>query len=110
MQLNKIEKAGPEPAFIFMQAANCLHSNHMDEPFILTVPYKGKNLDFDAQLQITGYTHRFQVMVNETEVFFEKDDEGEYRALVYTADDQPTPHLDRDLLQAIAEKIVAILA
>ena len=82
----------------------------MDEPFILTLPYKGKNLELDAQLEMTGYTHRFRVIVYETEVFFEKDDEGEYRAFVSTIDDKPIPHLDRDLLQAIADKIIAILA
>ncbi|MBD0298586.1 MAG: hypothetical protein ICV84_25860, partial [Flavisolibacter sp.] len=54
----------------------------MDEPFKLPVTYKGKELLFPAHLLQLGYTHKFQVQVNGYEVFFEPDEERNYRAVV----------------------------
>jgi hypothetical protein len=83
----------------------------MYEPFVLTVPHKGKDRELEAQLEQTGYTHRFLVRVDETEVLFERDEEGYYRALLPpTASEQEAARLDRELLQAIAQQIEAILS
>jgi hypothetical protein len=53
----------------------------MQEPFDLPVNYKGQELFFPAQLQQSRYTYRFAVDVYGQEIFFERDDEGGYRAL-----------------------------
>lgn len=60
-----------------------------------------------AQLIQQGYTHKFQVTVEDLEVYFEPDEEGSYRALV-DADSLPK-HIEPALLQAIAEAIETIL-
>lgn len=82
----------------------------MDEPFIITVFYKGKEQNFEAQLFTTTYTFKIQVTVNETEVFFERDDEGNFRALAATPDDRKFQSVDADLIKAIAGKIEEILS
>ena len=83
----------------------------MEEHFVLTVPYKGGELDLQAQLQLLGYTHRFVVWINETEMYFERDDAGDYRALLPPhVTEKEAQHISPQLLQAIAEKIQEILA
>jgi hypothetical protein len=82
----------------------------MDEPFTLTVPYKGEQHEFETELIVTGYTYKFRTMVNSTEVFFERDDAGEFRALAPNADAKQLQSLDPGLLQAIAQQLEAILS
>ena len=82
----------------------------MDEPFTLTVNHKGQQHDFEAELVVTGYTYKFRIMVNDTEVFFERDDAGEFRALVPNADAKQSHALDAGLLQAIAQQLEVILS
>ena len=53
----------------------------MQDDFSITVPYKGKDREFNVNVMVTGYTYKFHVMVDETEVIFEKDEEGNYRAM-----------------------------
>lgn len=82
----------------------------MDEPFTLTVNYKGTQHDFETQLIITGYTYKFRMLVNDVEVFFERDDAGEFRALAPDADAKQLHALDPALLQEIAQQLEAILS
>ncbi|MEO5684625.1 MAG: hypothetical protein ABIQ88_18430 [Chitinophagaceae bacterium] len=83
----------------------------MTEPFLLTVNYKGREIDFTAQLVLQGYTHKFKVLVNNTELYFEPDEEGAYRAVKMPGqEDDQLVVTDRDLLSAIQQKIAAILA
>ncbi|HEV7333915.1 MAG TPA: hypothetical protein VGN63_22970 [Flavisolibacter sp.] len=79
----------------------------MDEQFELPVLYKGEEVHFPAQLQQSGYTHRFVVDVYGTEVFFEPDEERSYRALIDPENTEK--QLPLDLLQAIAEGIALVL-
>lgn len=53
----------------------------MTDEFTLSVNYKGQEHHFTARLIMQGYAHKFQVMVYETEVYFEPDEEGSYRAV-----------------------------
>jgi hypothetical protein len=79
----------------------------MDEPFDLPVIYKGQELLLPAQLIQQGYTHKFRVMIKDVEVYYEPDEEGNYRALV---DPETLPKsLEPELLQIVAESIEAIL-
>jgi hypothetical protein len=81
----------------------------MDESFNLPVVYKGEELLFSARLQQFGYTHRFVVDVYGQEVFFEPDEERNYRALVDPEQLYSNKKISIDLLQAISEGIEAIL-
>ena len=80
----------------------------MDEPFIITTTFKGMDLDFTASLQILGYTHRFAVNIGGSEVFFERDEEGQYRAFI--PPEKENSKIDPALLQSIAKSIQDILA
>jgi hypothetical protein len=80
----------------------------MDEPFIITVNYKGADRDFEATLQVFGYTHRFHVAVEGTDILFERDEEGSYRAILPPEHTGKIP--DTGLLQCIAQAIERILA
>jgi hypothetical protein len=84
---------------------------YMTDDFNLIVEYKGEVKGFPAQLVIQGYTHKFKVVVDGIEIFFEPDEEGSYRAVKMPWQDQKQlEKVNRDLLKAIQEKIVAILA
>ena len=80
----------------------------MDEPFVITVNHNGGEREFDASLQVFGYSHRFHVMVDGTEVLFERDEEGNYRAIIPPEHTGKIP--DAGLLQSIALAIMQILA
>ena len=83
----------------------------MNEPFEITVPYKGGNLSFNARLIRYGYTHRIIVSVFGRDVAFERDEERNYRALVVDPAGTAITNKDLDvgLLGAIAETIEQIV-
>jgi len=80
----------------------------MDEPFLIPVHYKGAERQFEATLQVLGYMHRFHVTVDGTVVYFERDEEGSYRAIVPPEEKGKAP--DMELLRGIAAAIEKILA
>jgi len=80
----------------------------MDEPFIITVNHNGAERAFEASLRVFGYSHRFHVIVEGTEVLFERDEEGNYRAIIPPENTGTIP--DTGLLQSIARAIEQILA
>ena len=82
----------------------------MKEPFVITANHAGKEKEFEAQLFITGYSHRFRVMIDGMEVFFERDEDGNYRAVAATGNTEPAmKKIDAALLQSISIAIEAIL-
>jgi len=83
----------------------------MTDEFDLIIDYKGEQKNFPAILLLQGYTHKFKVMINDKEVFFERDEEGSYRALrMPWQNEKELEKIDRNLLKAIQEKIQTILA
>ena len=79
----------------------------MEETFQLPVTYRGKELQFDAQLLQLGYTRKIQVDVNDMIVFIEKDDEGNYRAIL--GDIQNESKIDKALVKEIVNSLELIL-
>lgn len=83
----------------------------MEDIFILEVEYKGSLHEFPAQLQMVGYIHRFIVTLPTMDVWFELDDDGQYRAIIpYDVPHSEGDKIDVALLQAIGAKIESILA
>ena len=83
----------------------------MDEPFTISVFYKGKQLDFEARFQQRGYSHRFLILVEGIPMFFERDEEGSYRALLPPeAAREKKPVIEAELLKALAAAIESILS
>ena len=73
----------------------------MNEPFNIPVNHQGTEHEFKARFERWGYTHRIAVLIDETTVTFEPDEEGGYRAF----GDQPG---DTALLQAVADKLAKL--
>jgi hypothetical protein len=83
----------------------------MTDHFILTVNYKGHDSDYPAQLLLQGYTHKFKVRINDTEVFFEPDEEGLYRVVQMPGQDLSSlATIDPHLLELLQQKLVEILS
>ncbi len=80
----------------------------MDEPFLLTVTYKGKEYNFETRLQTTGYNHKFHVMINELEVTYEPDEERNYRAMLAEGAHAKVTDNDRALIQVVGDKIQSV--
>lgn len=81
----------------------------MDEGFELPVLYKNKEIHLPATLLAYGYTYKLQIAINETLVLFERDEEGEWRALVAPDDAAANKNIEPELLQAIVVAIETVL-
>jgi len=84
-----------------------LYLRLLEEPFFIPVSYKGKDLQFEATLQRRGYVYILAVDVYSTIVSFEKDEEGNWRALIPPEEKGKTP--EGELLRTIAETIESLL-
>lgn len=83
----------------------------MSEPFVLEVEHNGNLLQFETRLLQLGFTHKFSVLVDEVEIFFERDEEGGFRAIVPDGvDEKSKRRLDPSLLQSIAQTILSGLS
>lgn len=80
----------------------------MDE-FELDITFNGKELTFPVQLLNFGTSYKLQVEIEGTKVFFEPDEERNWRAVLSYEDMQANKKINPELLKAIAEKIDAIL-
>jgi len=80
----------------------------MNEPFIISVTYQGTEQEFKARFERWGYTHRILVLIDETTITFEPDEEGGYRALAGTDLAAIAGTLNVDLLRAVAEKLAGL--
>ncbi len=54
----------------------------MEHFFVLPVNYKGEALNIKSRLVTFGYVYKFYIIVNGSELVFEKDDEQNYRVIV----------------------------
>ena len=81
----------------------------MDEGFELPVRHNGKELLLPSQLVSFGWTHRINVEVYGIPVSYERDEEGQWRALVSAEDLAANKNIDVGLLEAIAHAIEEVL-
>jgi hypothetical protein len=70
----------------------------------IDIEYKGERLSFPVELVKWGYTYRVVIRIKDTEVHFEPDEEGSYRAVV--ADN--SVGIDTTLLEAIITQLAEI--
>ena len=79
----------------------------MDEQFEIPVTYCGKELQFNAELLRVGYIHKILIDVNGQMISIEKDDEGNYRAIL--VDLESENKIDKGLIKAIVESLEELL-
>lgn len=75
------------------------------EEFELTVIFNGKELRFPVQLLNYGTSYKLQVEIEGTRVFFEPDEERNWRAVMTYEDMQANKKLNIELLQVISETL-----
>ena len=81
----------------------------MNDPFYLPVHFQGNDLAFPAQLfNLGAYTHKIKVSVYGIDILFERDEDGEYSAVVDSDSQKGVDKLDRELLKAVADAITRI--
>lgn len=69
----------------------------MDETFDLPVFYNNEEILLPAQLHQYGYTYKIEVEVNGRSIFFERDEERNWRAIA-----ENNTSVNFELLQAIS--------
>ncbi|TDH18354.1 hypothetical protein EXU57_23645 [Segetibacter sp. 3557_3] len=74
----------------------------MTDTFEIPVIYNNAELLLKAQLVKAGYTYKFNVEVEDTNIMFEPDEENNYRAVVEPEKLADLKHVNTGLLQAIA--------
>ena len=81
----------------------------MDDDLEVPVIYKNQELIFYAKFIQFGYSYKFEVDVNGTLVFFEPDEERNFRALIDPAIDHENHNIDKELIGLIAEALEEML-
>lgn len=83
----------------------------MSEDFTLTVIYKGASQDFTGRLLMQGYTYKISFLIDQTEVYFERDEEGYFRVISMPGqDEKKLEKIDKRLLQSLKEKLEEVLS
>lgn len=80
----------------------------MDE-FELALKHKGKELLLPVRLMNYGTSYKLEVEIEGTNVLFEPDEERNWRALISYEDVLANKHMDKVLLELIANELSAIL-
>jgi len=81
----------------------------MVEDFKIPVLYNNQRLNFPAQLLRYAYSYKIEVDVEGTLVYFEPDEERNWRALIGQEDVAVNRSLNGELLKAIASSIEEIV-
>lgn len=81
----------------------------MVEDFKIPVLYNNQRLNFPAQLVRYAYSYKIEVDVEGTMIYFEPDEERNWRALVGYEEIEVNRNLNRELLKAIATSIEEIV-
>lgn len=81
----------------------------MVEDFKIPVLFNNQRLNFPAQLLRYAYSYRIEVDVEGTMIYFEPDEERNWRALVGYEEMEMNRNLNRELLKAIATSIEEIV-
>lgn len=77
----------------------------MNEEFDIPVHYKGEDLVFTATLHNYGYSYKIHVDVYGIDVFFEPDEERNYRVVIGPEYLEGMNKIDIELLKAISVTI-----
>lgn len=74
----------------------------MSETIVITVPYRGADKEVALEWQPMGYTHRFKALIDDVEVYFEPDEEKNYRVVIPPEVQDSSAKINKELIQAVA--------
>jgi hypothetical protein len=75
----------------------------MEHFFEIPVTFKGKDQVFNGRLVTFGYVYKFFVIINNTELEFERDEERNYRVL--NNKEEKTTRIDTELLAMVVKAL-----
>lgn len=78
------------------------------DTFLLPVSWQGKEIEFPAQILTFGYGIKLEVEIDEIKIWFERDEQANWRGVMAYEDVQAGKKVDRELIQAIAATIEKI--
>jgi len=74
----------------------------MEENIVIMVPFRGGEKQVNLQWQSMGYTHRFLANIDGIDVYFEPDEERNYRAILPSEPAGAYVKIHAELIQGIA--------
>lgn len=77
----------------------------MEETFILTVVFKGRELEIPGTLRVSVYTHQFILTVSGIQLVIEKDDEQNLRAFLPAEELKKGSTIDSGLVALIVSEL-----
>lgn len=77
----------------------------MDDEFMLPVTFNGKEMEFPARLLNYGYSSKLEVDINGSKVFFEPDEERNWRAVISYEDVMSNKKINKELLEVVISVI-----
>ena len=77
----------------------------MDESFEIPFNFQGEEMQVPAEFQPLGYTYRIKITIQGITVFFEPDEEKNYRAVIMPGEQENSKNLPNGLLETISEKL-----
>ena len=80
----------------------------MEDEFQIPVIINGKELSFSASIIASGYITKIAVKIYGETVFYEPDEEGQYRALISNESLNNEPQINVELLKEIAKTIESV--
>ena len=81
----------------------------MDQEFEIPLTYRNQQLLVPAQLRVQGYTYRIEAMVEGVTLYFERDDSGDFRAIVPAETPADAKLPETALVQAVTEALASLL-
>jgi len=81
----------------------------MDDDFDLSISYKGEELVFPARFLRLGYSYQIEVYINGVAIYFERDEQREWRMITSLEEMNTNSKWDIDLIRTIAATIDNIL-
>lgn len=81
----------------------------MDDAFDITIQYKGNEKILKGILITYGYSYKIQVDIDGEKIFFEPDEERNFRAMSDPENRTDAKQADPELLRSITEAIQEIL-
>lgn len=80
-------------------------NNNTPESFFIPITYQGKEMDIPAKLITTGFTYRIAVELSGQTIFFEPDEERNFRAVIPYQENVREIPVQKELLKVIAETL-----
>ena len=81
----------------------------MDDDLEVPVTYKNQELIFYAKFIQFGYSYKFEVDVIGVIIFFEPDEERNFRAIIDPSIEYGNHKVDKELIQLIAKTLAEML-